>query len=165
MKRAEGCGLEASRHYYSPGVTRVLRRLRLLRLNCKSSAGLTSLSNLISRKIYISGLHGRNADSLMDSDSPLANSKGLSVKCPSKNFSSCQRLALREAVLPLPSSELRAGGAPAGQAGTPCALCVTRWPNDGSLLAQNPVKPGPPISQSGGEMWPSPLHLPLKTFF
>ena len=103
MQRAEDCGLGAPRpiicslakgHGGAPEAQTSL-------LNYKFSARLTSLSDLILRKIrYISGLQGRNAGSFMDSDSSLANSKGLSVKGPSKNFSPCSstsRLTRREA--------------------------------------------------------------------
>lgn len=54
IQRAEDCGLGAPRHYHlQPGqVTGELQRLRLLCLNCKFSARLTSLSDLIPRKIH-----------------------------------------------------------------------------------------------------------------
>lgn len=76
--------------------TRAPQKFRLLRH--KFSAELTSLSDLILRKTcYISGFHGRNATSFTDSDSPLANSKGLSMKCSSKNVFAYYRMSQADA--------------------------------------------------------------------
>lgn len=105
----------------------------------------------------------------MDSDSPLANSKGLSVKGPSKNFSPCSntsRLTRREAA---PAASFTRAESQElverllSRLGPP-VLSVSKGGPLMGLLARNSVQPGPSLSQSVGEMWPSPIYLLFKEF-
>ena len=148
-------------------ITRVLQGLRFSIWAVKSSAEPTSLVNLVPRKVwYVSGLHGRNAGFLMDSDSPLANSEGWGMKCPRENVSPCYSMSQADAEGACSHhthTVLRCLDPPAdqGQARAPQAVCqevAHQWVSS----AEYSVKPGSLVSYSVKETWPAPYHLPLE---